>query len=54
LDAIRGAVAKVLGRHDDFLAQRWEVTLTIHCRAMSALPPKADIRQRYCDVCFVP
>jgi hypothetical protein len=21
---------------------------------MSALPPKADIRRRYCDVCFVP
>jgi len=21
---------------------------------MSALPPKADIRQRDCDVCFVP
>jgi hypothetical protein len=25
-----------------------------HVRAMSALPPKADIRQRTCDVRFVP
>jgi hypothetical protein len=25
-----------------------------HARVMSALPPKADIEWRLCDVCFVP
>lgn len=29
LDAIRGAVAKSLGRHDDFLGQGWKVTLIL-------------------------
>jgi len=29
LDAIRGAVAKSLARHDDFLGQGWKVTLIL-------------------------